>query len=59
MVKYVSFHNSSFALRSLKKAQGLSDLAKLAAIVANFTFGSSFLNRLLHLEGKKLLESVK
>jgi hypothetical protein len=36
----------------LRRAQGLNDLAKLEAIVENFTFGSSFTNFLLHLEGE-------
>jgi hypothetical protein len=35
----------------LKRAQGSNDLAKLATIVANFTFGSSFTNCLSHVEG--------
>jgi hypothetical protein len=38
----------------LKKAQGLSDLAKLAADVANYTFGSFFTNCPPHLEGEKV-----
>jgi hypothetical protein len=37
----------------LRKAQGSSDLAKIVVIVANYTSGSSYTNRLSHLERKK------
>jgi hypothetical protein len=42
----------------LKKAQGSSDLAKLTADVANYTFGSSFTNCLLHLKEKEVFGFV-
>ncbi len=43
----------------LRKAQGLSDLAKLTVVVANFTSRSSFTNHLLHLEGKEVFGFAK
>ncbi len=43
----------------LKRAQGLNDPAKLATIVANFTFRSSFTNHLLHFEGEEVFGSTK
>jgi hypothetical protein len=38
----------------LKKAQGLNDPIRLVEVMANYTFGSSFINCLLHLEGEKV-----
>ncbi len=43
----------------LRRAQRLTDLARLPAIVANYTFGSSFTNRLPHLEGEEVVGSSK
>jgi hypothetical protein len=43
----------------LKRAQGLSDPAKLVAIMANFTSRSSFTNHLPHLEGEEVFRSAK
>jgi hypothetical protein len=43
----------------LKKARGSNDLAKLVVVMANYTFRSSFTNRLPHLEGEKVYESTK
>jgi hypothetical protein len=39
----------------LRRAQGSNDPTKLTTVVANFTFGSSFTNRFLDLEGKRCL----
>jgi len=43
----------------LRKAQGLSDLAKLVAVLANFTTRSSFTNHLPHFEGEKVFGFAK
>jgi hypothetical protein len=43
----------------LRRAQGSSDLAKIVVIVANYTFGSSFTNRLSHLKRKKMFRFAK
>jgi hypothetical protein len=43
----------------LKRAQGSSDLAKLVANVANYTFGSFFTNCLPQLEGEKVFGFIK
>jgi hypothetical protein len=43
----------------LRKAQGLSDLAKLVAVMANFTTRSSFTNHLPHFEGEKVFGFAK
>jgi hypothetical protein len=43
----------------LKRAQGSSDPTKLVVFVANFTYGSSFINRLPHLEGEEVFGSAK
>jgi hypothetical protein len=43
----------------LRKAQGTSDLARLATTMANYTSRSSFTNHLPHLEGKEFFGSSK
>jgi hypothetical protein len=43
----------------LRKAQGLSDLAKLVTDVANYTSGSFFTNCPPHLEGKEVFGFAK
>ncbi len=43
----------------LKMAQGSNDPTKLTTIVANFTFGSTFANCLLHLEREKVFGFAK
>ncbi len=37
----------------------MSDRAKVAIVVANYTFGSSFTNRLLYIEGEEVFGSIK
>jgi hypothetical protein len=43
----------------LRRAQGSNDPTKLVAIVANYTFGSSFTNCLPHLKGEKVFGFAK
>jgi hypothetical protein len=42
-----------------EKAYGSNDLAKLATIITNYTFESSFTNPLPHLEGEEVFGSMK
>jgi len=43
----------------LKRAYGSSDHARLPTTIANYTFKSSFTNRLPHLEGEEIFGSMK